>query len=109
MVAPVIIGAGVVSSIITLLVRVLVGTLIARIIFAFGITFATHAALESVGNFVENHFTSLMSSAGSGEVLAIANALGFSAAAHVIFSAYVASITVRQAVGYGKRIVFGGS
>jgi len=94
---------------VALVIKFLVGTLIARAITALGIALITYSALTSIGQMVSTHFLTLMSSGSSGTVVQLAMALGLHSAANIIFSAYIGSLAIRAAMGATKRLVFGHS
>lgn len=106
---PAIFAAGGFAAIVSTIIRFLVGTLIMRFILALGVSILTFGGVSSVMSFVKNHFLSLMSSSGSGSVVQLASAVGLLAAANILFSAYIGALSIRSAMGFSKRLVFGKS
>lgn len=102
-----IIAAGVVGPVAAKFIQFFVGSFIAKVVVAFGISFISYAAMTAVANSIEARIISNVGGLG-GQFANIASALGLFQAINIIASAYVGAITVRQIMGAYNRMTFSG-
>ena len=90
---------------IAIFLAMIIGSVIARILFALGLGIVTYTSINTGLDYLEQQVSGTLSGV-SGDMLAVMKIAGFAEFMSIIFSAWSAVIAINMITGAVKRITF---